>query len=335
MKRLFASIVMAGLTPLLAIRAADPPAGVLIPTTPSIPAPVLERGGIVLPASGASRVVPPIRERVANPFTRPSSTPASLPLPTGYQTQAAMPAANGGAGGCAANDCTTAKPRGACLKRIKAWLCFCPTTGDALPLFNPAPYIGPIAGTFSCTSANGCATGACGSGQNCQSGNCCTSTTGTSASGSRQPRLQHSGKGATRGESCTSCENGKGGDTHRGSFLTRLGNLVPFRGSRGGCVPPSENAFPGYYFAQSQSPAIAALMNPGSIPAQPPSGYINYPSLNDLSKPLSASDRTNEAQRPGATAESSPASLRAGAMALPSVEQSKPRSVRWASWWPR
>ncbi|MEJ5277594.1 MAG: hypothetical protein WHU94_17020 [Thermogemmata sp.] len=36
---------------------------------------------------------------------------------------------------------------------IKAWLFFYPTTGKALPCFQPRPYVGPITGTFPCTSA--------------------------------------------------------------------------------------------------------------------------------------------------------------------------------------
>ncbi len=36
---------------------------------------------------------------------------------------------------------------------IQAWLFFHPTAGKALPCFQPRPYVGPITGTFRCTSA--------------------------------------------------------------------------------------------------------------------------------------------------------------------------------------
>lgn len=36
---------------------------------------------------------------------------------------------------------------------LKAWLFFHPTTAKALPCFQPQPYVGPISGTFPCTSA--------------------------------------------------------------------------------------------------------------------------------------------------------------------------------------
>lgn len=36
---------------------------------------------------------------------------------------------------------------------VKAWLFFHPTTGHALPLLRPRPYVGQVAGSFPCTSA--------------------------------------------------------------------------------------------------------------------------------------------------------------------------------------
>ena len=247
MKRLVAIVLLAGLASGPTARAADPAARLPAPTAPSVPAPVLEKGGAVLPAAGVSRVVPPIRERVANPLTRPLG--ASMPLPTGYQAPvaAAAPAGACPTGDCGAADCGPAKARGACLARFKAWLCFRPTTGDALPKFNPHPYVGPITGTFGCTSAAGCAGGNCGTANGCAAGAGC----------------------ATGG-----CRKGLGG---------MFGGLF---GGRGGCVPPGDDAFPGYHFATDR----------GAAAAVPPAASTSYKPAPVSARPLEPQSRATPAE---------------------------------------
>jgi hypothetical protein len=230
MKRLAAIVLLAALTPPVAAIASDLQPGSPVPTSPSVPAPVLDKGGMVIPAGGIARVQPPVRERVAATRT------AAMPLPTGYQPPApavapappVAPAVSCAPGGCAPADCGSAKPRRPCLDRFKAWLCFQPTTGDALPKLQPNPYVGPITGVYSCTSANGygCANGSC----------------------------------APAG-ACPTTDNCGG----------RLGGLFG-RGGRGGCVPPPDDAFPGYHFATHRPPVAASVTPPPTVPL----GFVGH-----------------------------------------------------------
>jgi hypothetical protein len=228
MKRLIAGLLLAGLMQVTPARAADPnflPATIL-PTTPRVPAPVLSQGGTIQ-ASAVSRVMIPLRDRVASSPIRSDAPPVTtpMPLPTGYAGPQAGPYTGYAGGGCPTPDCgTCAAPRfrGAGYDRFKAWLCFRPTAGDALPKFNPHPYVGPIAGTFPCTSAAGCAPG-----------------TGTCAPGN----------------GCAAVDVGRGG------LAARFGLLGS--GCRdGGCVPPADDAIPGYRFAGNHPPATAAPFAP-------------------------------------------------------------------------
>jgi hypothetical protein len=50
---------------------------------------------------------------------------------------------------------------------IKAWLFFHPTTGKALPCFQPQPYVGPVSGTFGCTAATAWSDGVSGYPRGC------------------------------------------------------------------------------------------------------------------------------------------------------------------------
>jgi hypothetical protein len=223
MKRLVAIVLLAALTPAPAALADHQP-GTPVPTAPSVPAPVLEKGGMVIPAGGVARVHPPVRERVA--VARTATAAPTMPLPTGYAPPAA-PAAGCAPGGCAPADCGPARTRGACLDRFKAWLCFQPTAGCALPKLQPHPYVGPITGVYYCNSAGGCATGASG----CPAGDGC------------------------------------GG---------RLGGLFG-RGCRGGqCVPPSDDAFPGYHFAGNRLPVGPAAAAPVAPPPAVPLGFVGH-----------------------------------------------------------
>lgn len=200
--------------------AADPRP--LAPTTPQVPAPRIDNGPIVLTSAISSRVLVPFRERVAlaiapslAPQVSTSAAPTTgLPLPTGYVS----------AGDCADYGCNTAR-RENCYDRLKAWLCFYPTTGESLPKLRPAPYVGPIAGTFPCTPVGpiGCGSEVTGCASN-----------GIVANG-------FSTGGAVGNSDCK----------------TKNGLLGRF-GFRGECVPPGDGAFPGYKFATAESQAAAS-----------------------------------------------------------------------------
>jgi hypothetical protein len=213
MKRLIAALLLAGLMPATPARASDPNflPGTVLPTMPQVPAPVLAQGGTIHQASAVSRVILPLRERVAASPVRGEVPPApAMPLPTGFAAPQAGLYAGYAGGACATGDCATPCGRGACYDRFKAWLCF-QRAPDSLPKFNPHPYVGPIAGTFPCTSAAGygCATG----GAAVDAGRC--------------------GHGGLFGAGC-----------------------------RGGCVPPADDAIPGYRFAGYQPPATASSFAP-------------------------------------------------------------------------
>lgn len=60
-------------------------------------------------------------------------------------------------GTCTDGNCAN-KPN--CLQKLKNWVCFCPSAGDALPKLRIHPYMGPYVGTFYCTSAPGSTCGA-------------------------------------------------------------------------------------------------------------------------------------------------------------------------------
>jgi hypothetical protein len=256
MKRLATILLLAALSQGLAWSAdlyprPMPPLPTL-PTTPRVPAPTLDAGGGVVQASGSSRLLPPLRVR-----TGVSAAPAeqSMPLPTGYSLSggnAAMPPhagypATGCAGGnCAGPDCGTASR--STLSRLKAWLCFQPTTGDALPKLRPQPYIGKVLGTFRCSSA-GCG-GAYGGAAGC--GNAVAGG-GIGARG-----------GAGGNEACGAAGAG-------GVPGGRFGSLLSGRGCRGGgCVPPADDAIPGYRFSTAPQPTT------GYGPVAPSTGYLSY-----------------------------------------------------------
>jgi hypothetical protein len=171
MKRL-AALLLVGLSQGAPARAADLAPATPIPTAPQVPAPAFDqKSGQVVRASATWRVLGPVRDRagyVGDTAPPPAAVPA-MPPPTG------MPVPTGFApgGACAGPECGTCATgcgkRGACYERFKQWLCFQPTTRDALPKLNPHPYVGPVVGIFPCTSKGlcgtghgaGCATGAC------------------------------------------------------------------------------------------------------------------------------------------------------------------------------
>jgi hypothetical protein len=126
----------------------DPPAP-LAPTTPQVPAPQVEAGR-----------APPTTPQVVQ--GQPSGTSSCQD------------------GGSA--------PKTSCLKKLKNWLCFCPTAGDALPKLRVHPYIGPYTGTFACTSAPG---STCGG----YPGSACGGKTGCAVAPASPPSGNSVGKG--------------------------------------------------------------------------------------------------------------------------------------------
>jgi hypothetical protein len=204
MRRLAAVLLLAGLAP--PAPAADWSARWRpFPTTPQVPAPAADPSGAVVPAAGRlyprdaprDRAVVPAGSPLPAPV--PAPAPIPVPLPTGF-TPAPAPAP---AAGCATP--AGADRKRSCLDRLGAWLCFRPTAGDALPLLNPHPYVGPVTGTFVCSSV-GCGPGGCAADAGCGTG-----------------------------------------------LLGKLG--LTDRGCKGGkCVPPADDAFPGYRFAATTTP---------------------------------------------------------------------------------
>jgi hypothetical protein len=224
----------------------------LVPTSPQVPAPRLE--GAVVPAAGlGERALLPLRERIALAIAPSLSAPASLPSvmtpalpsPIGYSSLLGDSCTDGSCGRSGRNR--------ACWNRLKAWLCFSPTTGDALPKLRPAPYVGSLSAFFRCESGGGCAGGATGCG------------------------------GAIGGSGGLGCDGRRGLLDGSG----RLGGGLLGRGCKGECVSPSELAFPGYKFASPES--AAALKRPlasGVVTSTSykPSGEANPAPANAPSK---------------------------------------------------
>jgi hypothetical protein len=266
MRRIAALLLVTAVWP-GAARSADPTP---VPTKPQVPAPVLDGSGSILPVSGLSdRVLAPIRERtgaVAPGTPLFSRTAARAPADTPPAEPPAGPPCAGSA--CGAPGCGTplfsgtpllsglggighggGGPCGAPLcpgTPLKSWLCFRPTTGKALPKLNPHPYVGPVTGIFPCTSCAGYGVGCAGPG-----------CAGPGCVGADDPARSRLGLGLTGRAGC------KGGT----------------------CVPPAEDAFPGYRFATPESPAVpghaAVSGRVGSTsykPAEPPGGLGPVPS---------------------------------------------------------
>jgi hypothetical protein len=170
----------------------------------------------------------------------------SLGLTTSDAAPATLPLPTGYAqasvGGCAAPGCG-APGCGSAQKRsfaehFKAWLCFYPSPGPKLPLLNPHPYVGPITGIYSCSPS--CGAGCCPA-DGCASGSCAGNAPG------------------------------------RNGPLGRMGPLLP-QGCKSGCVPPANDAIPGYRFADPSAPAV-------SPPMMPPPTQASYTTYKPITKP--------------------------------------------------
>ncbi|MCE9564844.1 MAG: hypothetical protein K8U57_22650 [Planctomycetes bacterium] len=228
-----------------------------LPTRPMIPMPTptsmsLPPDTIIRPVEATTAVAPTSPEaRKLSPMRQPEYVPptpvhhaaaqAAMPLPTGFKlvggelpgpysgpvVAPAAPAAMSGpyAGPTASGCCPTcgANPResgGIFTGRLRSWMFYQPTTRDALPRCQPLPYVGPII-AFRCDGGAGCGAGGYGGG--CGTGNCAT---GNCATGN-----------------CAGAGPGLAGRFGGGD-----------RGCKSGCVPPSDDVFPGYRFATGPSP---------------------------------------------------------------------------------
>lgn len=248
MKRIAALLLLAGVA-VPSSRAADPrrdpTTPVPIPTQPSVPTPTQDPTGAVVPASALSRVMPAVRDRAGYAPTQAVLVPhAAMPLPTGMVAGSAV------VGGCVGPTCgTPCRDRGSCAERFKAWLCFCPTAGDALPKLNPQPYVGPVAGTFPCRDS-----AACGAG-----GSPCATGAGPERCG---PLVR----------------NGSvfGGRSCKGGCVTPADDAIPgYRFAAGPSVPPAVAgavaaiAPPGYSAAKPVGASAVNPVRPASHPARP------------------------------------------------------------------
>jgi hypothetical protein len=161
MKRLYVAAVV-GLLPGLAQAQQG-----LAPTTPVVPAPVLQNGKVASPAGGWGagdvRAFSPAKwSPFRNPALASSVEPISgatyapqapLPAVPPLPAAASVPEANCGPSGCGGRN-------GSCWERFKAFLCYTETT-NKLPL-RPTPFRTPLAGMFPCTPFGGAGCGTCG-----------------------------------------------------------------------------------------------------------------------------------------------------------------------------
>ncbi|MCS7022493.1 MAG: hypothetical protein NZU63_11775 [Gemmataceae bacterium] len=116
----------------------------LIPTSPQVPPAALIRpadSARSLAVVGGQKIHLPRTERRLTPTSAtqsPSSKDAAWNTATPHLAAEEAPAVQSIVPG----------------SPIKRWLFFCPTTGKALPWLRPQPFVGPITGTFSCTSGS-------------------------------------------------------------------------------------------------------------------------------------------------------------------------------------
>jgi hypothetical protein len=197
------------------------------------------------------------------------SMPIGQPAPTGL---AMAPGSAYAAPGC--STCATSK--GSKCERFKAWLCFYPAKGEMLPLLNPHPYVGPVMGIYPCTASAG--------------GTCGGASVGCAGSDSENSV----GKGPRTGPAWATKDSKDAQDPSHTGFAARLGAILPPRGCKGGCVPPSEAALPGYRFAGAESPAVTGQTSMPPLPTgysglkstQPVRPAANQQAADPLTQPL-------------------------------------------------
>jgi hypothetical protein len=328
MKRLSGFLLLAGMWPGSLALATDP---ALLPTIPQIPAPDAPQEREVKPATGvADRIMGPIRERTGltlagNCASGACDSGSGGGASCGTSVLAGSPVKSwigshltSGHEGRGPQPCGSSVCQGS---PIKAWVGFCPTTGRALPWLNPQPYIGPVAGTFPCTSS-GCTTAA-----GCNAAGCNGNVGGQPSFPGRPERTGYWGNrsGIAAGGPIGS---GGGIGTGTASGIGTGGNSVvsggggpvlPGRGCNGNggtCVPPTDAAFPGYHFAAPESPSVT-----GKPFASTSAGYTSY-------KPAVPPTGMTPAAAPVAPAAAPAATTTAGAAvapaAVPQVSQRSP-----------
>jgi hypothetical protein len=148
--------------------------GMLAPTVPVVPSPVLQDGRIQNPGDSRrwnATTTPRLFSANWSPFRNPAvASPSASVIASAYPyhgyTLPPLPAgvSDGGAIGDARpvsvipEEMATVESRrgksGWCWERIKAWICYRPSKSD-LPKLNPVPYTTPLQGMFPCLSV-GC-----------------------------------------------------------------------------------------------------------------------------------------------------------------------------------
>jgi hypothetical protein len=149
--------------------------GTLAPTAPVVPAPVLQNGNLMAPASGSSSWGPSSGPRMLSlsrwsPFRNPATasvTEPTTPSAVTYNpTLPPLPAGVGGAtGACGPNGCAVGgRVRGrdrSCWECFKRWVCYHPSN-TGLPILRPIPYSPPLMGLYPCTGVGNCGVGCAG-----------------------------------------------------------------------------------------------------------------------------------------------------------------------------
>lgn len=192
---------------------------------------------------------------------------AALPLPTGYRmtgSQTTYAATGNTAPAYDAFDPASVGPfcgysnRGSScggfgnrdrnlLDRFTGWLCYHPSAGDALPKLRPHPYVGPVI-AFRCDSAGACGNSGCGPG-----GAACAQAPTVRPGKHLNAALNAPCRPLLGSEDCgpAGCRSNR-------------------------CVPPSDDAFPGYKFA--------SVPNQGTMFGQPQTSpaYTTYKPAEQL-----------------------------------------------------
>jgi hypothetical protein len=158
MKR-FVFVAVAGLCSAAPALAQEGP---LAPTSPVVPAPVLQNGNVLNSSTGkagGSRLLPapkwsPLRSPVSASSPDVSAPPPGYvpAVPPGGVVPGPVAGVAMPPGSCADGNCGTG--RRSCLQRFKTWLCFQYSPSD-LPRCQPTPYITPLQGLFPCAGCGG------------------------------------------------------------------------------------------------------------------------------------------------------------------------------------
>ncbi|MCS6865386.1 MAG: hypothetical protein RMJ56_01025 [Gemmataceae bacterium] len=148
--------------------------GMLAPTVPVVPSPVLQDGRIQNPGDSRrwhATTTPRLFSANWSPFRNPVvASPSAGQLASAYPyhgyTLPPLPAGVSDPGVVGDARAVSAAPVGTpvaeshrskngwCWERIRAWICYRPSKSD-LPKLNPVPYTTPLQGMFPCVSVGG------------------------------------------------------------------------------------------------------------------------------------------------------------------------------------